>query len=152
MVASDSDLALRDDRFPGARVARRLMLRWTELEVHRSDLLAATDPPIWAPSFVRFALPLRIAWQPLARRLPTAALDVTGTWALRATDRVERWLVHATAGNAVASRAVAAANVELAGSSGLLLAFVLGRLPSTELQITGDAGMAAKYKLAFPGP
>jgi uncharacterized protein (TIGR03083 family) len=146
------DAALGDERFPGATVARHLMLRWTEVEVHRSDLLGVSDWRTWSPVFIRHGLPLRVAWQPLARRLPTAALELNGRWALHDTDSEIRWVIHAEGADVHVGREPAPADVEITGPAGALLALLLGRPTGEALNVVGDTRLAASYKQAFPGP
>lgn len=61
LAVRDWNHPLVDDRFPGASIARHLMLRWTEVEVHRDDLVHRSDWRTWSPSFVAHALALRVA-------------------------------------------------------------------------------------------
>jgi hypothetical protein len=153
---SDWARPLRDDnRFPGAAIARHLVLRWTEVEVHRADLEVLEHSwERWAPAFVEVALPLRIAWQPLAAGPANGACFRDGRWAIVVPSRGWRWVITRTAGSAavVASVAQGGADVEISGTPSVVLAFLLGRATCDDLSVDGDMELARRYKQAFPGP
>jgi uncharacterized protein (TIGR03083 family) len=127
-------------------------LRLTELEVHGSDL--RLDVGEWSETFVRLALPTRLAWLNTRRsnhRSFDAHLD--GSWLLAATDgpayRVE---VHASSVDSRPVDSTARARATIVGSSRDLLALLLGRPGSEPLRIIGDAAFARRFGDAFPGP
>jgi uncharacterized protein (TIGR03083 family) len=151
-AVAEWEIALRDERFPGAVIARHLVLRWTEVEVHRTDLLGGAQPwEDWSAPFVETALPLRFAWQPLAHARCRDRAD--GRWAFRVPALATRWVVDARDGTA---RVVASdeldADVELSGTPARVLALLLGRATCSDLSVTGNAELAHGYKVAFPGP
>lgn len=156
MGAADWARPLNDPRFPRALVARHLMLRWTEVEVHRGDLHPNVQDAWehWSPEFVDVALPLRVAWQPLAHRNPGAITDLDATWALAVPSRHWGWSISTSGDQAqvTVGRDVAPTDVELSGSPGAMLAFLLGRATAADLSISGDVDLADRYKSAFPGP
>jgi maleylpyruvate isomerase len=156
MGATDWARPLKDPRFPRAVVARHLMLRWTEVEVHRGDLHPNVQDAWkhWSPQFVDVALPLRVAWQPIAHRNRDATTDIDATWTLAVPSRHWRWSITTSGDHARVSVAqeVARADVELSGSSGAMLAFLLGRASAANLSTSGDVDLAYRYKSAFPGP
>ena len=107
--------------------------------MHRSDLLGPLDWSTWSPNFVRRLLPLRVAWQPLARRLLGADLGVNGSWALRDIDDGATWLIKASGADVHVERGAVRADVGIAGPPGSLLAFLLGRPTDDALPVTGNA-------------
>ncbi len=136
------------------------MLRLTEVEVHGLDLDLDLSP--WSPTFIDGALPMRLHWLP-SRRSNNRITDQTidGTWAVAATDG-PTFIIRAQ-GAAVAVTEAApgkirpgdpgqAADVVLYGTSQQLLAFILGRLPLSELDIAGDHHLATRFLAAFPAP
>jgi uncharacterized protein (TIGR03083 family) len=156
MRAHDWGRPLNDPRFPGANVARHLMLRWTEVEVHRSDLRPDFQHAWqhWSPEFVDVALPLRVAWQPLAHHKQGAVTDLDATWTLAVPSRHWRWSITASGERAhvTIGHDNTPGDVEVAGSPAVMLAFLLGRAVAAELSISGDVDLAHRYKSAFPGP
>ena len=135
------------------KLSRLLALRLTELEVHEGDLIHGARPNKWNPEFVRVCLPLRIAW--LAehhRQHRDANCRIQGRWVLK-TDW-QSWLVSASEADVVCTAADdnVEADVAISGDAADLLAFLLGRSPSSPVTVTGGAMLADRFKEAFPGP
>jgi uncharacterized protein (TIGR03083 family) len=139
-----------DKRFGRIKLSRLLALFLTELEVHEGDLIHGARPNKWNPDFIRVCLPLRIAW--LAGQRGDANCTIQGRWVLK-TDR-QSWLVSASETDVVCTAADdnVGADVAISGDAADLLAFLLGRSPSSPLAVTGDAMLADRFKEAFPGP
>jgi maleylpyruvate isomerase len=133
-------------------LARLLLLRLTEVEVHGSDLGLGLDD--WSDLFVRAALPMRLDWLN-SRRANHRDVDpsVQGSWLLVATDgpsyavtvRGDRVESHPS-GPTSASEAV------IESSSRDLLALLLGRAPREPPRIVGDEHAIERFAAAFPGP
>lgn len=150
LAAADFDRPLPDPKFPGATLARLVVLRLTETEVHGGDLSGGPDS--WSEEFVRIALPLRVAWLPTHHRARAdAAHDIVGEWRLVSGE--EQWRVTATPGGATVSRATSrSAGVPvLSAGARHLLAFLLGRTDPSAHPV-GDPVAAERFRRAFPGP
>src|SRR6266487_2946050 len=104
---------------------RVTLMRWTEVEVHGTDLgLGLSD---WSDDFVTAALPMRLAWLN-TRRTNHRAVDesVQGAWLLEPTGN-EAWLVRVDGTVVSSSPAIVGttSDVTFSGSSRDLLAPLL---------------------------
>jgi uncharacterized protein (TIGR03083 family) len=128
------------------------LLRLTEVEVHGTDLgIGAND---WSDVFVQAALPMRVHWLAKRRPNPRAAdYSIRGTWVL-ATDDGEEYSITATSERVeVQGEDTEGAEVaRLRGTRRELLAFLLGRVSTQDLDISGNADLASSFRRAFPGP
>ncbi len=134
-------------------LARLAAQRLTELEVHHGDLGSVYGPATWSQEFVEVCLPLRIAWLPVHHRSrPDADTSVDGSWLFRSPTR--SWLVTASGQRCTAEPASPSTrpDVTIEGSGANLLAFLLGREPSTPLRVDGEVRLFHQFKLGFPGP
>jgi maleylpyruvate isomerase len=133
-------------------LARLVLLRLTEVEVHGSDLDLGLDD--WSDLFVRAALPMRLDWLN-SRRANHRDVDpsLEGSWLLVATDgpsyavtvrgdRVESGPAGPTPGT----------DAVIESSSRDLLALLLGRVPKEPPRIVGDQHGVERFAAAFPGP
>jgi uncharacterized protein (TIGR03083 family) len=147
--------SLVEDRLGQMRLARLVAMRLTEVEVHHADLAVGYAPHDWSTDFTRRCLPLRFAWLAAHHRNRRGAdRSVDGRWLFVCRPERRGWLVEAH-GCAVAVRSAAPdepADTVLTGAWTDVLAFLLGRQSVHMLGITGDAGRAAAFKRAFPGP
>jgi len=146
----DSDNGGRLPRMP-LTVGDLALLRFTEVEVHGSDLgIGLRD---WSTEFVEATLPRRVSW--LGRRTPprlheSASLPMT--WILAATDgpsysvRIEP----DTQTSAEVVPFTAAAHHRIEGTSRALLAVILGRLEAHDRR--ADDPAIASFRQTFPGP
>ncbi|MGA8679607.1 MAG: hypothetical protein WB592_03940, partial [Acidimicrobiales bacterium] len=77
---------------------------------------------------------------------------ICGRWLLRTPER--SWLVTAseTEAKCVLAEPTTPVDVAISGSAPDLLAFLLGRRPSTPLRVDGMLALFQQFKLAFPGP
>jgi uncharacterized protein (TIGR03083 family) len=141
------DRTFVEPRFGTAALSRLIVLRLTELEVHRTDLDPRLTPEDWLEEFVAVALPLRIAWLAAHHRARhDADISVNGSWAL-VTEGGSGWTVGAT-GHAVGiETGIQDDAVQLHGTPHDLLALLLGR-PAR----VGTPQAVARFKRAFPGP
>jgi maleylpyruvate isomerase len=131
---------------------RVTLMRWTEVEVHGTDLgLGLSD---WSDDFVTAALPMRLAWLN-TRRTNYRAVDesVQGAWLLEPTGN-EAWLVRVDGTVVSSSPAIVGttSDVTFSGSSRDLLALLLGRPTVVPLEVSGDPELAEAFPRAFPGP
>ncbi|HEY8525327.1 MAG TPA: maleylpyruvate isomerase family mycothiol-dependent enzyme [Acidimicrobiales bacterium] len=128
-------------------LGRLAILRLTEVEVHGTDLGLGLGP--WSDTFVRAALPMRLAWLPSRRsnHRPVPG-DVRRSWLLAATDAGPTTRL-AVDGATVTSTPVPPgapvpdADVVIEAPSRELLALLLGR---------SSLPVAADFNRAFPGP
>jgi uncharacterized protein (TIGR03083 family) len=133
-------------------LARLLLLRLTEVEVHGSDLGLGLDD--WSDLFVRVALPMRLDWLN-SRRTNHRDADpsVEGSWLLVATDGPSYAVT--VRGDRVESRPAgptSASDAVIESSSRDLLALLLGRAPRVPPRIVGDEHGVERFAEAFPGP
>ncbi len=141
------------DRLGTIQLSRLVALRLTELEIHHGDLGVGYGPHSWSAAFVESCLPLRIAWLAVHHRNRVEAdLTICGRWLLRTPER--SWLVTAseTEAKCVLAEPTTPVDVAISGSAPDLLAFLLGRRPSTPLRVDGMLALFQQFKLAFPGP
>lgn len=121
-----------------------LMQRWTELEVHLSDLGFDGDEFSVSDLYVAAALPLRIAWLiPHHRERKDADKSIAGEWKLKASTSRQAWTIRTPGPPEPCS---------IEGNDEDLLGFILGRVPVSQLKVVGNVGLAYRFKLAFPGP
>jgi maleylpyruvate isomerase len=143
-----------DDPGLGTRGLSRLVaLRLTELEVHHGDLGTGYGPWAWSSEFVEVCLPLRLAWLPNHHRARVDADNsVDGSWLFRSP--TNGWLVTSSGVrcSVIASGQDQAADVVVDGSGADLLAYLLGREPSSPLEVHGDLQLFSQFKIGFPGP
>jgi hypothetical protein len=128
------------------------LLCLTEVEVHGGDLGLGLEE--WSDVFVRSALPFRIAWMATRRSNHRAVdRDVQGSWLLVGDDGA-RWRVSVDGDQVTSGPAddELGADCEIHGSSRDLLATLLGRPTSRSFSVRGDATLARRFSLAFPGP
>ena len=133
-------------------LARLLLLRLTEVEVHGSDLGLGLDD--WSDLFVGAALPMRLAWLN-SRRANHRHVDrsVEGSWLLVATDGPS--YVVTVRGDRVESLPAgptSARHAVIESSSRDLLALLLGRAMRERPRIVGDEHGVERFAAAFPGP
>ncbi len=137
----------------GALPLHRLVLaRWTEVEVHGTDLGVGLSD--WSDDFVAAVLPMRLAWLN-TRRSNHRVVDesVQGTWLLEPTGD-QAWLVRVE-GTVVSSSPATVgtiSDVTFRGSSRDLLALLLGRPTVVPIDVSGDRELAEALPRAFPGP
>ncbi len=133
-------------------LAALALTRLTEVEVHGTDLDAGLGD--WGPTFVRLALPFRLSWLAV-RRTNHRAVDpaVQGSWLLVAAGGPATLVtVDGDEVRVAAAGPAAPADCVLEGSGRDLLALLLGRPAVAPLSVRGDAGLAAAFSRAFPGP
>jgi uncharacterized protein (TIGR03083 family) len=128
------------------------LLRLTEVEVHGTDLdIGAAD---WSEEFVRAALPMRVHW--LARRRPHpqyADYSIQGTWVLEAVDGEAFSITASSDGVRVQSENTSGVEgARLRGTRRDLLGFLLGRISTEDLEVSGNAELASCFHPAFPPP
>ena len=129
------------------RLTRFLVLRLTEVAVHRADLQLGTIE--WDERFVAIALPLRIAWLPRHHRTRADAdLSIEGTWKLRAGE--QSWIVEASGSDATVRTVDGPADATITSTSLGMLSFLLGR--GQDVSFEGDQRLSRGFKEAFPGP
>lgn len=140
----DWETVLKLDQIGDVQLTRLLMLRWTEMEVHTSDLGLNHEGFEVSDLFVAAALPLRVGWlvQHHRNRID-ADKSVRGTWNLKAADSREAWKIKTPHATEVCT---------IEGPDLDLLGFILGRVPVSHLTLEGNVGLAYRFKLAFPGP
>ena len=144
MTESDWDTDFTLNGQPDTRLTRLLMQRWTEIEVHTSDLGFDGDGFDVSELFVAAALPLRVAWLVKHHRSRVDAdRSVHGIWQLKASTSRQAWTIKTS---------TAADQCSIEGSNRELLGFLLGRIPVDQLTVEGNVGLAHRFKLAFPGP
>jgi maleylpyruvate isomerase len=146
---------LHEDRIGPMTLGRLVAMRLTELEVHHVDLGTGYTVHSWPVAFVVPCLGLRVAWLDAHhRRRPDADPDIKGRWLLQTTDSNQRWLIESSGSRAHSSAAGPAvpADAVLSGRAVDLLAFLLGRMALSHLEVTGDTHLAGAFKRAFPGP
>jgi uncharacterized protein (TIGR03083 family) len=147
LTPTEWSLPVREAHLGSVRLTRFLILRITELEVHRTDLQLGTLD--WDERFVAIALPLRIAWLPRHHRTRADAdLSIDGTWKLRADER--SWVVEASGSDATVRVADDPADAVISSTSFGLLSFLLGR--GRDVSFGEDRQLARRFKEAFPGP
>lgn len=133
-------------------LGRLPLLRFTEVEVHGTDLGLALDD--WSTLFVTTVLPMRLEWLN-TRRANHRAFDaeLEGSWLLVATDgptyrvSVKRHHVASTP-----ARPGSPARATIEATSRDLLALLLGRASHRPPLITGDVAFGGSFPQAFPGP
>ena len=132
-------------------LSRLPLLRLTEVEVHGCDL--GLGLPDWSDTFVRAALPTRVAWLNTRRsNHRNVDLGVTGTWRLASTEG-DVWRVSARSDASVqAVEGDGPADATISASSRDLLATLLGRPTVGAVTFTGDVELAKAFGRAFPGP
>ncbi len=133
-------------------LARLLLLRLTEVEVHGSDLGAGLAD--WSELFVRVALPMRLEWLN-SRRSNHRDVDpgLEGAWHLVATDGPSCAVT--LRGDRVESRPVGPTDDSdsiIEASSRDVLALLLGRPMRMPPRIVGDPHSVERFAAAFPGP
>jgi len=133
-------------------LARLLLLRLTEVEVHGSDLGLGLDD--WSDLFVHAALPMRLDWLN-SRRVNHRQVDpsLEGSWLLVATDGPSYAVT--LRGTRVESRPAGPASVSdavIESSSRDLLALLLGRAMRGQPRTAGDEHGVERFAAAFPGP
>ena len=133
-------------------LGRLPLLRFTEVEVHGTDLRLALDD--WSPLFVTTVLPMRLEWLNI-RRANHKAFDaeLEGSWLLVATDGpTYRVSVngHHVASTPAPPGSPARATIE--ATSRDLLALLLGRAFHMAPVISGDVEFGRSFAQAFPGP
>lgn len=121
-----------------------LMQRWTEVEVHLSDLGFNRDDFSVSDLYVAAALPIRVEWLiPLHRERSDADKSISGEWKLKASTSRQAWTIRTP-------NAPSPCTIE--GPDEDLLGFILGRVPVSQMTVAGNVGLAYRFKLAFPGP
>ena len=133
-------------------LGRLPLLRFTEVEVHGTDLRLALDD--WSPLFVATVLPMRLEWLNV-RRANHRAFDteLQGSWLLMATDGPTYRV--SVDGHHVASapaRPDSPARATIEATSRDLLALLLGRAFHRAPVISGDVEFGRSFAQAFPGP
>lgn len=128
------------------------LLRWTEVEVHGTDLgVGLAD---WSRLFVQVVLPMRLKW--LAYRRTNHREydgDLEGSWLLVASDG-PTYLIEVS-GPKVESRPAdrsTRARATIEGSGRDVLALLLGRADIESFEVGGDLAFATMFSQAFPGP
>ena len=132
-------------------LAQLALLRLTEVEVHGTDLdLGLSD---WSDTFVDAAIPMRIRWL-TTRRSNHAPVDDTaeGSWELAATGGPVFRVSLVDGRVDIDQASAAAADTRLVGSRRELLGFLLGRVGLDGLTVSGDIGLARRFRDAFPPP
>ena len=128
------------------------LLRFTEVEVHGTDLRLSLDD--WSTLFVDTVLPMRLAWLN-TRRANHRAFDagLHGSWLLTATDGPSyRVSVHGHQVESQPARPGSPASAAIEATSRDLLALLLGRAFHSPPIITGDVEFGRCFPRAFPGP
>ena len=134
-------------------LARLALGRLTELDVHGTDLEIGF--PDWSKALVEVALPTRLGWLS-TRRTNHRRFDqsIRGSWLLAPNDGPS-WIVSVDrerVDSRVADESRDLPNAVIAGSSRDLLALLLGRPRTRDLEITGDLRFGQSFDQAFPGP
>lgn len=133
-------------------LARLVLTRLTEVEVHGSDLGLGLRG--WSDLFTHAALRFRLDWLNV-RRSNHRHVDDTlqGSWLLVASDGVVQLVT--VAGSVVRSEPAdrrTSATAVIEGSSRDLLALLLGRPTLRPLRFSGDPAFGASFSQAFSGP
>ena len=128
------------------------LLRWTEVEVHGTDLgIGLAD---WSRPFVQVALPVRLNWLNYRRTNHRQYDgDLEGSWLLVASDG-PTYLIEVT-GTKVESRPAdrsTPARATIEGSGRDMLALLLGRADMESFEVGGELAFGAMFSQAFPGP
>jgi maleylpyruvate isomerase len=128
------------------------LLRWTEVEVHGTDLgVGLAD---WSPLFVQVVLPMRLEWLN-HRRTNHRAFDakLEGSWLLVASDGPTYLIT--VRGTRVQSRPAdqsTPARATIKGNGRDVLALLLGRADIQSFDVGGELAFGARFPSAFPGP
>ena len=133
-------------------LGRLPLLRFTEVEVHGTDLRLSLDD--WSTLFVDTVLPMRLAWLN-TRRANHRAFDsgLHGSWLLTATDGPSyRVSVNGHLVDSQPARPGSPASTAIEATSRDLLALLLGRAFHSPPIITGDVEFGRCFPQAFPGP
>ena len=133
-------------------LGRLPLLRFTEVEVHGSDLGVGVGE--WSELFVNTVLPMRLEWLNV-RRANHRAFErgLQGSWLLVATDGpIYRVSVDGIQVESRPARRDTPASAVIEASGRDLLALLLGRPLRTPPDITGDVAFGRSFSSAFPGP
>lgn len=150
LSASDWTMEFHEPELGTITPSTLLFMRWTEVELHGVDLDLGLGP--WSDAFVAEALPHRVHALPRLRRRDDADLTINGSWALVDGDDV--WHVRVDGRTTTIERDDARfeADAVIEGDTRTLLALLLGRASTDELELTGDVDLGRALKRAFPGP
>lgn len=136
----------------GLTLSDLALLRLTEVEVHGTDL--DLDLSEWSTTFVTAALPFRLGWLTTHRsNHKPAKTSITGAWVIVA--REGQTFTVSAKGDQVEffpSEVLGNPSCKIEANSIDLVAFILGRKPLDELDVSGDRELAGQFLSAFPPP